>query len=107
MGCVSVTPALPLAVTGAGGHAVYPALGLPPPPIGAIIDALEARTAAFGVNFLVPLMDRASVPLPAHRAPYLDFFLGEPDPALAALVRDGGAVCGWQVESAEEARAAE
>jgi nitronate monooxygenase len=37
----------------------------------------------------------------------VDFFLAEPDPDLVAFVRAGGAVCGWQVESAEEARAAE
>ena len=43
----------------------------------------------------------------AERAPYVDFFLADPDPALVALVHAGGAVCGWQVESVEEARAAE
>ena len=107
MGSVSVTPALPLAVAQAGGHAVYPALALPPPALAPVLDALAERTRAFGVNFLVPLMDRASLELAADRAPYVDFFLGEPDPALVALVRDRGGVCGWQVESAEEARAAE
>src|SRR4051812_18179807 len=107
MGCVSVTPALPLAVAGAGGHAMYPALGLPPAAIAATIEALSAHTTAFGVNFLIPLMDRASVDVAAERAPYVDFFLGEADPALVALVHGGGGVCGWQVESPDEARAAE
>jgi NAD(P)H-dependent flavin oxidoreductase YrpB (nitropropane dioxygenase family) len=107
MGSVSVTPALPLAVAGAGGHAVYPALALPPRALAPAIDALAEGTRAFGVNFLVPMMQRESVELAAERAPYVDFFLGEPDPALVALVREGGGVCGWQVETAEEARAAE
>src|SRR3954451_4042444 len=107
MGCVSVTPALPLAVAGAGGHAMYPARGLPPAAIAATIDALSAHAGAFGVNFLIPLMDRASVQVAAERAPYVDFFLGEPDAALVAVVHDGGGVCGWQVESPDEARAAE
>jgi NAD(P)H-dependent flavin oxidoreductase YrpB (nitropropane dioxygenase family) len=62
---------------------------------------------AFGVNFIVPMIDRDALELAVERAPYVDFFLGDADPALAGLVRDGGAVCGWQVESGEEARAAE
>jgi nitronate monooxygenase len=107
MGSVSATPTLPSAVARAGGHAVYPALALRPRALAAVIDALEAETAAFGVNFLVPLMHHGSLELAAGRAPYVDFFLAEPDPALVALVRDGGGVCGWQVETADEARAAE
>jgi nitronate monooxygenase len=107
MGSVSATPTLPLAVARAGGHAVYPALALPPPALAPVLDALSAATAAFGVNFIVPVMDRASLEAAVERAPYVDFFLADPDPALVALVRDRGGVCGWQVESAEEARAAE
>jgi nitronate monooxygenase len=106
MGSVSVTPALPLAVAAAGGHAVYPTLAMPPAALAPALDGLAAGTSAFGLNFLVPLMVPESVELAAERAPYVDFFLGEPDPALVARVHDGGGVCGWQVESAEEARAA-
>jgi nitronate monooxygenase len=107
MGGVSVTPALPLAVADAGGHAVYPALSLPPIALAPVLDVLAQQTTAFGVNFLVPLMDRASLELAVERAPYVDFFLADPTPELVGLVRDRGALCGWQVESAEEARAAE
>jgi NAD(P)H-dependent flavin oxidoreductase YrpB (nitropropane dioxygenase family) len=107
MGSASATPALPLAVARAGGHAMYPGLALPPAALAPVIDALAAETAAFGVNFIVPMIDRGSLELAAERAPYVDFFLAEPDPALVALVREHGGVCGWQVESAEEARAAE
>jgi nitronate monooxygenase len=107
MGSVSATPALPLAVARAGAHAVYPGAGLPPAALAPVIDALAAGTRAFGVNFLVPTMDRGSLELAAERAPYVDFFLAEPIPALVALVRERGGVCGWQVESADEARAAE
>jgi NAD(P)H-dependent flavin oxidoreductase YrpB (nitropropane dioxygenase family) len=66
-----------------------------------ILDALEPP---FGVNFLAPLLDRGALELATERAPYIDFFLGEPDADLVALVRG---VCGWQVETVEEARAAE
>lgn len=107
MGSASATPALPLAVAAAGGHAMYPALRLPPQALGPIVDALAAQTRAFGVNFIVPMMDAGSLDLAVARVPYVDFFLAEPDAALVARVHDGGAICGWQVESVDEARAAE
>ena len=107
MGGVSAGPALPLAVARAGGHAVYPGLALPPAALAPPLDALAGQTRAFGVNFLVAMMDRRSLELAAQRAPYVDFFLADADAALVAAVHGGGAVCGWQVESADEARAAE
>jgi nitronate monooxygenase len=107
MGSVSATPALPLAVAAAGGHGMYPALALPPAALAPVVDALASRTTAFGLNFIVPLMDRESLELAIARVPYIDFFLSDPDPAQVELVHAGGAVCGWQVESADEARAAE
>jgi nitronate monooxygenase len=106
MGSVSATPSLPLAVAAAGGHGMYPALGLPPAAIAPVLDALGDRTRAFGVNFIVPLMDRASLELAVQRAPYIDFFLADPDPELVEVVHAGGAICGWQVESGRDARAA-
>jgi nitronate monooxygenase len=106
MGSVAATPSLPLAVAGAGGHGMYPALGLPPAAIAPVMDALGGATRAFGVNFIVPLMDRASLELAVQRAPYVDFFLADPDPSLVQIVHAGGAVCGWQVENDREARAA-
>lgn len=107
MGCVSAGPALPLAVAQAGGHAVYPALVLPPAALEPVLGALAAQTQAFGVNFLAGMMDRDSLDLAAERAPYVDFFLATPDAALVEVVHRGGAICGWQVESGEEARAAQ
>jgi len=107
MGSVSATAALPLAVATAGGHGMYSALGLPPQALAPVLDELAARTGAFGVNFVPALMDRDSFELAVERSPYVDFFLGDPDPGLVETVHAGGAVCGWQVESAEEARAAE
>jgi nitronate monooxygenase len=107
MGSVSAGPALPLAVAKAGGHGMYPGLALPPPALEPVLDALGDDTRAFGVNFIVPFMDPASLALAIERAPYLDFFLADPDPALVDAVHAGGAVCGWQVETEDEARAAE
>jgi NAD(P)H-dependent flavin oxidoreductase YrpB (nitropropane dioxygenase family) len=107
MGSVSVTAALPLAVAAAGGHGMYSVLALPPQALAPVLDALSAQTRAFGVNFFPGLMDRGSLELAAERAPYVDFFLVEADPALVEIVHAGGGVCGWQVESGEEARAAQ
>src|SRR5829696_7585085 len=106
MGCVSVGAALPLAVARAGGHAMYPALFLPPASLEPVLDELAASTQAFGVNFLIPIMDPGSLELAARRAAYVDFFLAQPDRALVDQVHAGGAVCGWQVETARDAIAA-
>src|SRR5215218_730066 len=107
MGSVSATPRLALAVAAAGGHAMYPALALPRAALAPVVDALAGAGAAFGVNFLLSMLDPDSLELAIQRAPYIDFFLGDADPALVERVRAAGAVCGWQVETAEEARAAE
>jgi nitronate monooxygenase len=107
MGSVAATPSLPLAVAAAGGHGMYPALALPPAALAPVVDALAQRTSAFGVNFIVALMDRASLDLAVERVPYVDFFLSDADAELVGLVHAGGAICGWQVESSDEARAAE
>jgi NAD(P)H-dependent flavin oxidoreductase YrpB (nitropropane dioxygenase family) len=107
MGSVSATARLPLAVSNAGGHAVYPGLGLPPQALEPVLDELAQGAGVFGVNFIVPLMDRESLELATDRASYVDFFLAEPDAALVDIVHSAGDVCGWQVESGEEARAAE
>jgi NAD(P)H-dependent flavin oxidoreductase YrpB (nitropropane dioxygenase family) len=105
MGSVSATARLPRAVAAAGGHAMYPGLALPPRALSPVLDALDG--AAYGVNFIVGLMDPGALELAVRRAPYVDFFLADPDPRLVERVHAGGARCGWQVESAEEARAAE
>jgi nitronate monooxygenase len=106
MGSVSATPRLPLAVAAAGAHAMYPGLALPPRALEPVLVALAAATQAFGVNFIVPMMDPGSLELALERAPYVDFFLADPDPALVERVHAAGRVCGWQVESGEEARRA-
>ena len=107
MGSVSASARLPLAVAATGAHAMYPGLALPPAALAPVLDALASATAAFGINFIVPFMDPARWRWPIEHAPYVDFFLADPDPALVERVHAGGGRCGWQVESVEEARAAE
>lgn len=98
---------LHLAVADAGGHAIFPAVGLPADRLARVLDALAAKTSAFGVNFIVPLIDRAALEIALERAPMIDFFYGDPDPAIVDRVRRAGARASWQVGSVEEARAAE
>src|SRR5688572_20277494 len=93
MGGASATPRLALAVAAA---ALKPS-----------VDALADAAAAFGVNFLLTMLEPASLESARERAPYADFFLGDADPAVVERVHAAGAVCGWQVETAGEARAAE
>jgi len=107
MGSVSSSARLPSAVAAAGAHGMYPGLALPPSALAPILDTLASATAAFGVNFIVPFMDPASLTAAIERAPYVDFFLADPDTRLVERVHTGDRACGWQVESVEEARAAE
>jgi nitronate monooxygenase len=108
MGGVATAPALPAAVAGAGGHGMLAAVVLPPPMLAGLLDATAAAAQGqWGVNFLLPLLDRDCVAVAAARADYVDFFYGEPDAALVDEVHARGALAGWQVGSAAEARQAE
>src|SRR5215218_777527 len=69
MGSVSATPRLALAVAAAGGHAMYPALALPRAALAPVVDALAGAGAAFGVNFLLSMLDPDSLELAIERAP--------------------------------------
>src|SRR3954452_12012708 len=90
MGSVSASARLPSAVAAAGAHAMYPALALPPSAVAPVLDALASATAAFGVNFIVPFINPDSLALAIERAPYVDFFLADPDPRLVERVHAGG-----------------
>ena len=72
------------------------------------LDALAARTrGVFGVNFLMPFLDRASLEIAARRARVVEFFYGDPDAALVKTAGASGALVGWQAGSLAEAVAAE
>jgi NAD(P)H-dependent flavin oxidoreductase YrpB (nitropropane dioxygenase family) len=61
-----------------------------------------------GVNVLMPFMPpQEQLADVARRARVVEFFYGEPDPDLVAVVHASGALAGWQVGSAREAGAAE
>jgi nitronate monooxygenase len=104
----ATTPELAIAVTKAGGLGMLQHGALAP--LADRITQLEqAKAEPFGVNFLMPFLDRnnpADVELAAGRARLVEFFYDTPDPALVGLVHAGGALAGWQVGSLEEARQA-
>jgi nitronate monooxygenase len=98
---------LPGAVAAAGGHGMFPAAFLQAPYLERVIDDLNARTGAFGVNFVGVFLDRDCLELAADKAPLVDVFLGEPDAGIVDCIHAGGALASWQVADGEQARAAE
>jgi hypothetical protein len=97
MGSVSVTTDLALALARAGSHAAYPALGARAASVSRVFDALSDETEAFGDE--VPRAGDASR---GAERPVREL-LARPDLKLVGLVRDRRTLCGWQVESADEA----
>jgi NAD(P)H-dependent flavin oxidoreductase YrpB (nitropropane dioxygenase family) len=99
--------ALTCAVADAGGVGMLGAAGFPPEALGAMLDQCSSATIGpVGANFLMPFVDPDSVRAVSTPGRLVDFFYGDPDPELVALVHDGGATCGWQVGSLDEALAA-
>ena len=72
------------------------------------LDRLAPLTSKpFGINQLIPYLDRGVLDLAAHRARVIDFFWGDPDPILVRVAHDAGALASWQIGSTSEAVAAE
>ncbi len=67
--------------------------------------------APVAVNFVEPFFDRdggmETLAVAAERCALVEFFYGEPDPALVEAIHAGGALAGWQVGSVAEAQRAE
>jgi NAD(P)H-dependent flavin oxidoreductase YrpB (nitropropane dioxygenase family) len=100
-------PELAAAVADAGALGMLGLPAAPPAGVRAALDEVARRTTGvFGVNFLMPFLDRAAVEAAADTARLVEFFYGDPEPALVADVHAGGALACWQVGSADEARAA-
>ncbi|TMA05934.1 MAG: nitronate monooxygenase, partial [Methanobacteriota archaeon] len=114
MGDVS-SPRLAAAVADAGALGM---VGLTNAPLSYVEESLDEMrkmtSGVFGANFLIPgLVDDATgkvdpefagvVEAAASRARVVDFFYGDPDPALVDAVHAGGALVSWQVGSRDEA----
>jgi nitronate monooxygenase len=95
------------AVSNAGGFGTLGAGGLPAPVVEQMLDAMPGATdKPFGINFLMPLLDRDAVTAAVGRCRLVEFFYGDPDAVLVDIVHSGGGLAGWQVGSGAEARAA-
>jgi NAD(P)H-dependent flavin oxidoreductase YrpB (nitropropane dioxygenase family) len=102
------TPALVGAVTEAGAMGMTGIPLAPPAVVAGALDALlSAAHGPVGFNVLVPFLDLDVVTVAAQRCAVVDFYHGEVDPTAVQHVHDAGALAGWQVGDADEARAAE
>ena len=90
------TPELIAAVSDAGGLGTIGTPMTPAPLLSQELDAIERLTAKpYGVNFLIPFLDRECVDVAARRARVVDFFFGAPDRSLVELVHSHGALSVW------------
>lgn len=84
--------------------------GTEPPDSATLVERVEAvrqlTPEPFGVNFLVPFLDRSALAAVAPSVRVLELFFGDPDPALVEMGHEGGALVSWQVGSSGEAVAA-
>lgn len=96
------------AVAGAGGIGMFPSTMMSPAQLEDSLDELGRRApGVFGVNFLLPFLDRDCVDVAARHAGLVEFFYGDPDPKLVDEAHALGALVSWQVGSVAEARSAE
>jgi nitronate monooxygenase len=107
IGFAAAVPELPLAVAAAGGHGMLAGVRMPAADLADRLQFMRARTRAFGVNLIEPLVDDETLEIAAAHAPVVELYLGAPTPALVQRASAGGALVSWQVISGEEARAAE
>lgn len=97
------TAPLAAAVSNAGGLGMLGIGRRGPEQIGPVLDELGDLTdRPVGGGFVHELMDPDSVAMVAERLGIVEFFWGDPDPALGSL----DCIVGWQVGSVDEARAA-
>jgi NAD(P)H-dependent flavin oxidoreductase YrpB (nitropropane dioxygenase family) len=103
-----VTLELATAVAEAGGLAMLSALRAPTPYLVDTLEKVVSRTGApIGVNFVIPFLNMETLKAVATCAKLVEFFFGNPDPALVELVHTGGALACWHIGSVDEAIAAE
>lgn len=103
-----VTLELATAVAEAGGLAMVSALRAPTPYLVDTLEKAASRAGApIGVNFVIPFLNRETLKAVATRVKVVEFFFGDPDPALVELVHTAGALACWHVGSVDEAIAAE
>ncbi|MCZ6527592.1 MAG: nitronate monooxygenase, partial [Candidatus Dadabacteria bacterium] len=102
------TNELAAAVSSSGGLGMISGTHMPPNFLRDTIDSLKKLTSQpFGVNFLMPFLDRDSVKIAASKTRIVEFFYGDPDSSLVDIVHNEGALACWQIGSTKEALLAE
>ena len=103
-----LSPELAAAVSNAGALGQLTFAGIEVDDAKARLDRLASLTSKpFGINQLIPYLNRDILELSAHKAKVIDFFWGDPDAELVRVVHEAGALASWQVGSVVEAMAAE
>ena len=96
------------AVSEAGGLGMITVAATSPDGLQARLERIGSLTSKpIGANFLIPVIDRECLRVAARAVRVVDFFWGDPDPALVQEAHDGGALASWQIGSTAEAAAAE
>lgn len=101
-------PDLVAAVTNAGGLGMYSAPNVPPEPLRTVLHEIREKVGdkPFGVGFLMPFLDPVCAQIAAELSDTVEFFYDVPNSELVEAVHIAGALCGWQIGSTDEARAA-
>lgn len=107
IGLPAATPALAAAVAAAGGHGMLAAVTVAPAALSASLDVLNARTSAYGVNFIQALLDPEAFEVAAAKAPLVELYMGPAHPHLVDMAHRQGALVSRQVVSVDEARSAQ
>lgn len=98
---------LAIAVADAGALGMLGLSGLPHEIATAVVERVASSTAgAFGVNFLMPFVERDTVAAVAGEVRVVEFFYGDPDSPLVSIVHEQGGLACWQIGSVTEARVA-
>ena len=96
--------ALASVVTNTGGLGMIGAAALSSADLASTLEALsDATKGPYGVNFLMPFIERDAVKTAASMSRVCDFHFGTPDVSYIELAHDGDALAGWQIGSQEEA----
>lgn len=107
IGLPAATPKLAAAVAAAGGHGMLAAVTVAPAALSASLDVLNARTSAYGVNFIQALLDPEAFEVAAAKAPLVELYMGPAHPHLVDRAHRQGALVSRQVVSVDEARSAQ
>ncbi len=107
IGLPAATPELAAAVAAAGGHGMLAAVTVAPDALSAGLDMINARTSAYGVNFIQPLLDPEAFEVAVAKAPLVELYMGPAHPHLVDTAHRSNALMSRQVVSVDEARSAQ